>query len=162
MRRSDRLMPAMTGFLAGSLTLLAASLPASAICSTTCSDYYEGKCSQHTTTCSNDDTSSGRGSSDSYGAIAYGRHSTAWGYSYRWGNQAKAEDEALRQCRGNGDDCESIVWYKNQCGAVAASDADDAFWGLGGTKDKAGAVAKQKCDDAGGVNCAVQVAQCSR
>jgi uncharacterized protein DUF4189 len=159
MRRFRHFAPAVAGLL----TLLAASVPGRAwVCSETCSDYYQGTCVQHTTTCSNDSTSSGSGSSDSYGAIAYGRHSAAWGYSYRWGSQEKAEDEAMRQCKGHGDDCESIVWYKNQCGAVAASDADDAFWGLGGSKDKASAAAKQKCDDAGAVNCAVQVAQCSR
>jgi hypothetical protein len=144
------------------LALLPASPPARAACSTTCSDYYEGKCSQHTTTCSNDDSSSGRGGSDSYGAIAYGRTSTAWGTSYRWDSQSKAEGVALKNCKAHGDDCEPLVWYKNQCGAVAASDASDAFWGLGDTKRLASAQAEQKCEAAGGMNCAVQTAECSR
>jgi len=107
-------------------------------------------------------TTPAAGGSDSYGAIAYGRTSTAWGTSYRWDSQEKAESVALKNCKAHGDDCEPIVWYKNQCGAVAVSDAADVFWGLGDTKDVASVVAIAKCQEAGGTNCAAQVAECSR
>jgi hypothetical protein len=141
--------------------VLAAVAPArSQVCSTTCSDYYEGHCIQHTTSCTTGPSTSAP--SASYGAIAYGRTSVAWGYSYRWGSRAKAESTALQNCKANGDDCEVIVWFEHKCGAVAASDDPDAFWGLGNSEAQAGADAKAKCDAAGGKNCTVQVSHCSR
>jgi hypothetical protein len=142
--------------------ILAAIAPArSQVCSTTCSDYYEGHCVQHTTSCTTGPSGSA-GPAASYGAIAYGRTSAAWGYSYRWGSRAKAESVAKKNCAPNGNDCEVVVWFEHKCGAVAASDASDAFWGLGDSEDQAGAEAKSKCVAGGGTNCAVQVSHCSR
>jgi uncharacterized protein DUF4189 len=141
--------------------ILAAIAPArSQVCSTTCSDYYEGHCVQHTTSCTTGPSTNAPAAS--YGAIAYGRTSAAWGYSYRWGSRARAEGVAKKSCDAHGDDCEVVVWFEHKCGAVAASDAPDAFWGLGDSEDQAGAEAKSKCIAGGGTNCAVQVSHCSR
>ena len=98
----------------------------------------------------------------SYGAIAYGRTSGAYGYSYSWGSEAKAESVAMQNCAANGNDCEVMVWFEKKCGAVSAGDGGTAFWGLGGTDSAASADAQQKCASGGGQNCAVQVTQCSR
>jgi len=98
----------------------------------------------------------------SYGAIAYGRKSRAWGSSYRWDSREKAESVALQNCQQNGDDCEVIVWFYDQCGAVAAGDADDAYWGLGDGEGAARADARNKCAQGGGKDCRIQAAQCSR
>jgi Domain of unknown function (DUF4189) len=64
----------------------------------------------------------------SYGAIAYGRTSGAWGSSDQWDSRVKAESTAMHNCQKHGDDCEVMVWFHDECGAVAAGDGETAFW----------------------------------
>jgi hypothetical protein len=98
----------------------------------------------------------------SYGAIAHGRSSRAWGSSFQWDSEAKAESVAMQNCQENGDDCEVIVWFHDECGAVAASDGGAAFWGLGDGEGQAREDAVNKCVKGGGKNCEIEAAQCSR
>jgi hypothetical protein len=98
----------------------------------------------------------------SYGAIAYGRTSKAWGYSYHWGSRAKAESVAMQKCAQNGNDCEVMVWFMRKCGAVASGGGTTAFWGLGNNDGQARADAQNKCMNSGGKDCEVQVSQCSK
>ena len=98
----------------------------------------------------------------SYGAIAYGSKSGAWGTSYHWGNEAKAESAAMQSCAQHGDDCEVMVWFDRKCGAVAAAEGALAFWGLGDSEEQARADAQNKCEEGGGKNCGVQASQCSK
>lgn len=98
----------------------------------------------------------------SYGAIAYGRTSGAWGSSYQWNSQAKAESVALQNCQKYASDCEVMVWFHDECGAVAAGDGETAFWALGDGEGQARENAQSKCEQGGGKNCEVQAAQCSR
>jgi hypothetical protein len=144
---------------AGVLLVLSFAAPARAqVCHEECSDYYEGQCSQHTTTCTNPEPPK-----PAFGAIAYGRKSGAFGYSYSWGDQAKAESVAMENCGKNGNDCEVMVWFDRKCGAVAArSDSDAAYWGLGDGAGAARTNAINKCTQNGGQNCTVKVSQCSR
>lgn len=140
----------------GVLLALLASAPARALCvnSTACSRCDQGHCVQYTThTCPNSPPPP-----PSYGAIAYGRTSTAWGFSDHWDSQAKAESVAKENCAQRGEDCEPIVWFKNQCGAVASGVA----WGLGGSDGQARAAAQEKCVEGGGKNCEVQTSVCSK
>lgn len=97
-----------------------------------------------------------------YGAIAYGRTSGAWGSSYQWDSRAKAESTAMQNCKEHGDDCEVMVWFHDKCGAVAATDGDTPFWGLGDSEEQARADAQSKCADGGGRGCEVQASQCSK
>ncbi|MBV9551943.1 MAG: DUF4189 domain-containing protein [Alphaproteobacteria bacterium] len=129
-------------------------------CSTHCGRYEQGQCVEYVQTCSTPGAPA-RGAAPSYGAIAYGRSSQAWGYSYRWSSRARAESEALKNCQDHGDDCEIMVWFEHKCGAVAAGDSD-AFWGLGGSEKLAEADAQGKCAAAGSNKCDVQVSRCSR
>src|SRR5208282_4928500 len=73
-------LPALSVFLG----VVAQPGPARAACtySYQCSNYIQGNCSEHTmtSTCTPDVPA------NSYGAIAYGRTSRAWGSSYRWGS----------------------------------------------------------------------------
>lgn len=131
---------------------------AQAQCTTTCSNYVEGECSEHTTTCANPAPVS-----PNFGAIAYDRKTGAWGYSYNWNTQREAEDNALAQCKKNdGPDCEVMVWYQRECGAVASADGDEAYWGTGDGEGAAGANALASCKRDGGKNCNIQVEECSR
>src|SRR5208282_5126138 len=98
----------------------------------------------------------------SYGAIAYGRTSGAWGSSHSWGSEAKAESVAMQNCAEHGDDCEVMVWFKQKCGAVASGEGTTAFWGLGDSDGQARADAQSKCVNGGGKACEVQVSQCSK
>ncbi len=98
----------------------------------------------------------------SYGAIAYGRTSRAWGYSNRWGSQVKAESVAMNNCAQHGNDCEVMVWFERKCGAVASGEGTTAFWGLGESDGQARADAQNKCVQGGGKVCEVQVSQCSQ
>lgn len=97
-----------------------------------------------------------------FGAIAYGRTKKAYGTSYKWGTRAKAESMALKKCGQYGNDCEIIVWFRNQCGAVVTrSDSQVVHWGLGKTEGEAKSVAMKKCTENNGHKCEVLIAQCA-
>ena len=98
----------------------------------------------------------------SYGAIAYGATSGAWGTSYQWQTRAKAESVAMENCKAHGNDCEVQVWFEHNCGAVVTDDGDGIYWGLGDGEGLARKSALDKCAQAGGKGCEVQVATCSR
>jgi hypothetical protein len=98
----------------------------------------------------------------SYGAIAYGARSEAWGSSYSWETKAQAEREAMTRCSEHGNDCEVMVWFEHKCGAVATDNARNVTWGLGDGEGPARRSALDKCAQAGGVACKVKASQCSR
>jgi len=151
---------AICGVVLGVLLALGVGAPARAQvpCSTVCSRYDQGQCVEYT----HYSCEGIKAPPPSYGAIAYGRTSGAWGTSYQWTSQSKAESVAMQNCKEHGDDCEVMVWFKQQCGAVAAADGKDAFWGLGANEGQARAQAQRKCEDAGGKGCEIQAAQCSK
>jgi hypothetical protein len=155
----------------GVLFLLAVGVPTPvhAYCPTVCkrTDPKTGQCLEFGTvgngcTVPGVDPVAPSAPSYSYGAIAYGRTSGAWGYSHRWGSQAKAESVAKQNCAQHGDDCEVMVWFDRRCGAVVASADSSAFWGLGNSEDQARADATNKCTNGGGEACEVQVSHCSQ
>jgi Domain of unknown function (DUF4189) len=126
------------------------------VCQTVCSNYIEGQCSEHTTTCSTP-----QGPTASYGAIAYSRTTGAYGYSYSWGSRAKAESVALQNCAKRAKDCEATVWFNHRCGAVSSDPGPTAFWGLGNTVSQARAAAQSLCMKGGRKGCEVQASSCS-
>jgi hypothetical protein len=134
-------------------------LPASAqICSTMCSRYEEGECVEYEHSCVNEPAPS-----PSFGAIAYGKGSDAFGFSYGWNSQAKAEAVAMQNCAQHGSDCEVMVWFDRRCGAVAArSDHKYVYWGLGDGDGAARSVALNQCTKDHGPSCTVKVSKCSR
>jgi hypothetical protein len=142
------------------LIALSMSAQVQAQCTFGCNRYDQGRCVEYRT-CS-PGTSTPSAPAASYGAIAYGRTSMAWGYSNRWGSQAKAESVAMRNCAQHGKDCEVMVWFERKCGAVAADDGTTAYWGLGDSDGQARADAQTKCVKGGGNACEVQVSQCSK
>jgi len=139
------------------LALGTASSSWAQVCSTSCSRYEEGQCVEHEETCTTPEPPP-----PSYGAIAYGRSSRAFGFSYRWPSQAKAERVALQNCAEHGDDCEIMVWFEHNCGAVAAGSGTSAFWGLGDGDGRARAAALGKCREEEGEACKIKVSACSR
>jgi hypothetical protein len=98
-----------------------------------------------------------------FGAIAYGRTKKAYGTSYKWGTRAKAESVALQKCGKYGNDCEIIVWFSDQCGAVVTrSDSQVVHWGLGKTEGEAKSKAMKECTKNNGQKCEVLISQCSK
>jgi len=95
-----------------------------------------------------------------YGAIAYGAKSGAYGWSHDFDDPQSAENEALISCRVNGDDCQVVVDFWNTCAAVAA-DQDYVAYGLGETRGVAESEALAACQKDGGTQCAVQAWGCT-
>ena len=95
-----------------------------------------------------------------YGAIAYGTKSGAYGWSNDFNDAPAAEKEALHNCSANGDDCQVVVDFWNSCAAVAA-DQDVVAYGLGDTQAKAEDQAMAACTKDGGKQCAVQAWSCT-
>lgn len=91
------------------------------------------------------------GGGRSYGAIA----ATAttgdfYGYSYAFGSEKAAEQEALRQCdeaAGKTGSCMIATWFYNECGGLAQG--ADGAWGAdwADTEKAAGAKALANCRD---------------
>ena len=95
-----------------------------------------------------------------YGAIAYGTQSRAYGWSHDFNDGSAAEAEALNNCRANGDDCQVVVDFWNTCAAVAA-DGGIVASGLGDTQLLAEDQALTACEKDGGSECRVQAWSCS-
>lgn len=143
----------------GALLALIVIAPAQAL---TCTRYIQGQCVEyHLDVPGPSSPGGGSRPAASYGAIAYGRGSGAWGVSHNWGSRARAEREATLRCREHGNDCEVRVWFDRKCGAVASGDGDTTFWGLGDNERQARAETLKKCADGGGKTCVMQAYQCS-
>jgi len=148
----------MGALVLGAALMLAAIAPARAQCSSMCTMYQSGECVQTTETCTPYVPPA-----PNFGAIAYGRKSGAYGYSYAWDTQAEAEKVAMKNCADNGKDCEVIVWFQRTCAAVASGKGTNAYWALGDGEGAARENVMAQCAKAGGgKDCAVQVSTCSR
>ncbi len=101
--------------------------------------------------------------SESFGAIAYGAGSQAYGFSYDSPNEDAASNIALNNCKKHGDDCKVVLHLSNSCGAVAAvSNSNSYATGQGATKEQAQFFAVANCKkNGGGGACEVQVWSCA-
>lgn len=96
----------------------------------------------------------------SYGAIAYGPRSRAWGTAYKWRSRHRAESTALKNCGKS--DCRTLVWFEHQCGAVALDHrTGDYGWDHNANKHAAEARALRNCARQGGRHCRTLVSVCS-
>jgi len=141
----------------GILLAMTPSAWAQQSCTTSCDEYDQGECVVERTHCTYTPPP------PAYGAIAYGRKSQAWGDSYNWDSQSKAESVALSNCKQHGGDCEVMVWFQRMCGAVVSGKGTSAYWAIGDGIGAARGNALAKCTkDGGGKACTVQHAVCSR
>ncbi|WP_395020724.1 DUF4189 domain-containing protein [Dongia sp.] len=95
-----------------------------------------------------------------YGAIAYGTQSGAVGWSYDFNDAPSAENEALKNCSANGNDCQVVVDFWNTCAAVAAG-GGVVRYGLGDNQGQAEGGALAACQQDGGTQCTVQAWSCT-
>lgn len=73
---------------------------------------------------------------NNYGAIALSTSTGLIGYSYDYPNSAAAEQRAVNSC--GAADCQSVVWFRNGCGAVAySSDTGTWSWGYASSRRSA-------------------------
>ncbi|WP_299490780.1 DUF4189 domain-containing protein [Acaryochloris sp. IP29b_bin.137] len=94
--------------------------------------------------------------SNNYGAIAYSTATGSHGYSYDYATPQAAKNAALRYCEnysGTGD-CESLVVFKNACGALAQTPDNSAGSGWGVDRSTAESFALQSCSQFG-PNCRI-------
>jgi len=81
----------------------------------------------------------------SYGAIAYGAKSSAWGDAYGEASAEDANRKALSTCARYSDGCEVITSFSNTCAAVAAVQATGATFVA--TNEKRGTAESQAMHD---------------
>lgn len=98
-----------------------------------------------------------------FGAIAYSPSQRANGITYDFGDRASAERAALNACiqRSRATDCRVVIWFSNNCGALAT--ASDGTYGGGYSGNKLGAESRaiHYCRGAGGRDCTIQRSFCT-
>ena len=121
--------------------------------------YATGECNSKILDCYNQQCNR---SQESYGAIAYGAKSQAYGFSFDAGDADSAANTAMTKCKSHGNDCELVLSFSNSCGAVAAVSNSESF-GTGQGADRGvaefNALASCKKNDSG--DCEVQVWSCA-
>ncbi len=99
----------------------------------------------------------------SYGAIAYGAKSAAYGYSFDERSSRDADRKALTNCQPNGNDCKVVTRFSNSCAAVAAVESKGVFsTGSGGTEKSAEDSALKSCARDHGKGCEIEVWTCTK
>ena len=149
--------------VAVSMLLLGGIAPAGADCVSACqaSTYCDsemnasGECGRRLNDCYINECSKRL-----YGSIAYGQESGAVGWAFDFEDAPSAENEALKNCRANGNDCQVVVDFWNTCAAVAADGATVAY-GLGDNRGQAERGAVASCQEDGGSNCEVRAWSCT-
>jgi hypothetical protein len=98
----------------------------------------------------------------SYGAIAYGPHSTANGYAFGKSSAGEASRTAMANCAQNGDDCKVVTSFSNSCAAVAAVEDQGRYaTGQGDTRDEAQSNALAVCKKQGKGECEIEAWTCA-
>ena len=120
--------------------------------------YATGECNDKLLTCYQEQCNR---PTISYGAIAYGAQSQAYGFSFDAGDADAASNTAMTNCKKHGDDCQIVTSFSNSCAAVAAGDGSNYAVGQGATRDLAQAAAMANCAKTGGASCEVQVWSCA-
>ncbi len=85
-------------------------------------------------------TAPNTGVHERFGAIAYSPSSGAHGYSFDLSTQTGAEARALAECNSQGSGCQSVMWFRNACGALAVG--SDRGWGSAWGTDRQAAEQK--------------------
>jgi hypothetical protein len=120
--------------------------------------YATGECNDKLLTCYQEQCNR---PTISYGAIAYGAQSQAFGFAYDQSDANASEQVAMSNCKKHGDDCQIVTSFSNSCAAVAAGDGSSYAVGQGATRDLAQAAAMANCAKTAGGSCEVQVWSCA-
>jgi hypothetical protein len=87
-----------------------------------------------------------------FGAIAYSPSKRAQGFTHEFADRASAETAALNSCRqrSGASDCRIVIWFSNNCGALATATGGAYGGGYSGNKIGAESRALSYCRSAGG------------
>lgn len=98
------------------------------------------------------------GGPGNYGAIAFSVSTGASGWSNNFSSVSEAQSAAVNSC--DKPDCQVVVWFKNNCGALAVG--KDNCWGTGWADSRAEAerLALKTCGNYGD-NCRVECWSCN-
>lgn len=88
---------------------------------------------------------------DNFGAIAYSPQTGASAWSYDFSSRRAAEQNALQRCRSSASDCQIVVWFFNNCGAVAVDAGNTASFAVawGESRARAEREALKNCGQTG-------------
>lgn len=104
------------------------------------------------------------GGNDNFGAIAFSSTTEVFGYSFDFENRADAESRAVSECikAGGDSDCEAVVWFNRDCGALASDGAGTygADWGT--TTQEAESKAQSNCQHNTNQPCVIRTSLCAR
>lgn len=86
----------------------------------------------------------GKAKKGAYGAIAFHRDSSSYGYSYDFRSSREAKTEALKQC--NHPQCEVVLGFRSACAALANGPKKSGAVS-GTTRQEAETKALRKCGE---------------
>ena len=97
-----------------------------------------------------------------YGAIAYDRHSGAWGLADESPNPGAAKKSALGYCEKHGNDCAIVETFSNTCAAIAAGTDGAVGWDDDDNVRQAGLNAIKNCGQKtkSGTRCFLKLWRC--
>ncbi len=95
-----------------------------------------------------------------FGAVAHGAKSGAWGVSKPSADQTSAAQDALGFCRQHGADCAVVAVITKECVAVATGANNIVAWSKGATPAKARGKAQAACIKKSGDSCNVAFSGC--
>jgi serine/threonine-protein kinase len=100
---------------------------------------------------------------DSYGAIAYGPKTSAWGNAYGETSAEDANKKALSFCARRAADCEVVASFSNTCAAVAVSQAtSETFVATNEKRGSAESQALRACTQRNSSGCRVAASICAQ
>jgi hypothetical protein len=98
-----------------------------------------------------------------YGAIAYGAGSIAFGYAFDKDSADDAKKTALANCRQHGIDCKIVTNFSKACAAVAAVESKGVFTvAQSSSSGEAEKDAMSACSRRYGGGCEIEVWTCSQ
>ena len=164
------LRQAASGSLALAMLCLCMPNEAVADCMADCQSTYdicvrgfdERQCATDRSVCQNRCVVRGAGT---FGAIAFSGSTGGFGYSFDYRTKSQAEARALRECaaRAKKRDCRILVWFRNQCGALAVGPRHTHGSAYAPDFDTARRQALSYCRQASnGAACEIMAAFCSR
>jgi hypothetical protein len=111
--------------------------------------------------CNSDNEPSTSGHDGSYGAIAYGEDSRAYGLADISPDKESAGKSAMGYCSKYGNDCEIVESFSNSCASIAENPEGFVGWSENEDRQKAMEEALEECNDkTGNKNCRVALTNC--
>lgn len=100
---------------------------------------------------------SGTASASTFAAISYNKNTGLYGYSKGYNTREAAEERAAQEC---GPGCETILWTRDACAALATASSHAYGYGWDTDQESANQTAMNGCSEYAG-DCSLVVEVCS-